>query len=772
SLFFLQSEASIAQSRLKKNGSEGDKNIVTYRELAGQFEKISGSPVESAGIRNLVIKREDAVFSLDSGIIYKCPPINNETHALLFIGSGNFQFTPPSEIEQMQLYRFYEKKSLNENFASLFMLFSDSTLKEIEGKSNFAGSEINGSYKKKLKESMDYIFDEDDYYINESAAYIFLEGLNKNFFYSHFSNSEGKPLFFIIDPTEEEDISLMRRFNYQFDDLHETVCQYSSKKRISSWENLGIQNGKIYISEYIIDSKIENDLDFSAHANINFVPSFEEQKWIHLYLFKELKVDSVLWNGNKRAEFFKGEELSSLWIMLDDSSGRNKNYNLDIYYHGGLLDNNELGWVSIKSPDYWFPRCSGREKSKFDLTFHSPSRYKLCSVGKLISSLEEDDMITSRWQSELPIRNASFNIGAFEEYTVDLKNHLKVSAYISKYGRSQMASFLMENEVLSHDNMEEQIAADVVNSSSLFDNIFGKIPLEQIYITEIPYSHGEAFPGLIHLSWTAFQGIEREGDLELFVAHEVAHQWWGIQVDFQTYHDQWLSEAFAEYSALWYMQLALKDNKRFFDELDSWKEAIINNRKYLFGSGQEAGPIWLGHRTQGSETMGDYQLIIYNKGAWVLHMLRNMMINLQTMNEDKFTNMMKDFFNSYSGKKACTQDFQKTVEKHFGQNMNWFFNQWIYQTAIPDYKFSFKSSQLPDGNYKVRCRVVQENVPPEFKMPMDVLIKFENDRFARVRVEVNGQNPEFDLPKLPLEPKEIIFNDLNSVLCNLEYEDW
>jgi glycosidase len=64
----------------------------------------------------------------------------------------------------------------------------------------------------------------------------------------------------------------------------------------------------------------------------------------------------------------------------------------------------------------------------------------------------------------------------------------------------------------------------------------------------------------------------------------------------------------------------------------------------LFSSGQEAGPVWLGYRTQSSETEGDYWLVIYKKGAWVLHMLRNMLIDLNTMNEDAFENMLREFF--------------------------------------------------------------------------------------------------------------------------------
>ncbi len=762
------------QSYVNNTSSVNKKDYISYQSLIQQFRNLTKGPIESANTDSLILRRKDGLFTLKDGIIFKCPPINNETHAMLFIGDGNFQFIPPSGIEQMQLYRFYEKKSLNENIEFLFLLFSDSTAEEIENKLTFINAEMNNAYENKIKEALSYIFDNDEELIEEPIAYIFMEGINKDFFYSHFNDSKGDPMFFVIDPTNEEEIRLMKRYNYRFRDWQEPVCQYSFKKTKYSDRSREIKNGKIYISKYVIYSKIENNLDFSAHVKINFIPSFEEQKWIIFQLFKDLEVDSIFLDGKRKVEFFKGKESSSFWIFFDEPYNRDRSYTLNIYYHGELFEKNELGWVSIKSPNHWFPRCKEWENSYFDLTFSVPAKYKFCCVGREIlqEKNEEKEMINYKYSTKYPIKNVSFNMGLFEEYKINGEEHLPITVYISEYGHNIIGSHLAPLGILSTSDMDKKIASDVANSLKFFSHVYGKIQLENIYVTEIPYSHGEAFPGLVHLSWIAFQGIQDEGMVEQFIAHEVAHQWWGITVDIESYHDQWLAEGFAEYSGLWYTQLALKNNDIFFDVLDDWKERIINNRKYFFGSGQEAGPIWLGQRTHSSETKGDYQLIIYEKGAWVLHMLRNMLVDLQTMKEGRFEDMMRDYFATYSGKNASTNDFQKIVEKHFGQKMDWFFNQWIYDTHIPDYQFSYKTDKTTDGKFRVKCRVLQSNVPPEFKMPIDVLIKFDNDQFARTRIELNGLNPEFDLPLMPLEPKKIILNDLHSVLCNVDYEKW
>lgn len=228
----------------------------------------------------------------------------------------------------------------------------------------------------------------------------------------------------------------------------------------------------------------------------------------------------------------------------------------------------------------------------------------------------------------------------------------------------------------------------------------------------------------------------------------------------------------AQYSALWFVQLALKDNQRFFEILEDWRKEIVSERRYLLSKGLEKGPIWLGHRTAGSETAGDHDLIVYKKGAWVVQMLRNMMLDLETMNEDPFRNLMQDFFASYSGKEASTEDFQRIVEKHLGADTSWFFEQWIYQAAVPRYRFAYHVEPEPGGNYRVFCRVEQSGVPPDFRMYVPLLVKSTEGRGARARVMITGERSEFELPLLSIEPKEIVFNDLGSVLCEVENVKW
>ena len=284
-------------------------------------------------------------------------------------------------------------------------------------------------------------------------------------------------------------------------------------------------------------------------------------------------------------------------------------------------------------------------------------------------------------------------------------------------------------------------------------------------MTEIPYFEGVSFPGMIDLSWSTFQNSSLDGFDEFFRAHEVAHQWWGNGVRPASYRDAWLSEGLAEFSGLWYLQTVRKRNTEYLKFLDTYEMDIRSNRN-------DAGPIWLGYRNASPTAPGGYQVMIYEKGAWVFHMLRTLMLDLQTMKEDRFTTMMQDFYTSYRGQAATTEDFQRVVERHAGIPMDWFFDEWVKGTAIPTYHVAWKTEPAEGGKFRVRFRVTQEDVPPDFQMWVLVSADLGNNRFANFRVGVRGGQTDYVSPLLPAPPTKVIFNELNSVLADVKMERW
>ena len=518
---------------------------------------------------------------------------------------------------------------------------------------------------------------------------------------------------------------------------------------------------ELEVTKYTINSAIKSSSnllkgqDFIADASLVVKILSDKISWVPFELLGKLVVENVKLKTGEILHFYKSEESGTIWIKLPKKYKLNDSLTINLSYKGPIFD--RVGNYTLLSTSIgWYPRYGYREHAFFDLTFTTPDNYKFVSVGDLIDKKKLEDTYVTHWITPYKIRNASFNIGAYS--TKDSKAE----------GFQDITVFYVDSD------HRDDVLQDAALSVEFYSKIFGTIPPKKLTITELPAFHGEAFPGLLHLSHLAFfNSLEsKEGASAQFCAHEVAHQWWGINVDFQSYHDQWLSEGFAEYSSLLYTQLILKDNKKFFRFLQDYKEALINARKSFISKGVPPGPISLGYRNNSTKTEGDYDLVIYKKGAWVFHMLRNMFLDLKTMKEDVFLGILKEFYQENQGKMVSTNDFKKKVEQKTGYDFSWFFDQWVDDYKIPTYKFAYKTEKTPDGKYKVTCRVEQLDVPPNFQMIVPIKIDFGDRGLTRIQTMITGAKFEFDLPLMADEPREIIFNDLESVLCEVENVSW
>ncbi len=728
-----------------------------YTQLYEQLTHLKADELQTAKVANITITRDVGVFYLLDGHLALCQPINGRICAAVFSGKGRFIFTPATDIEKEQLARFYDKTELSVGFDQLMFIFADTTLVELKGKLNFAAGNQGPV---ETGDAIAYLKDDGDYF-HSPIIKTFLNNPENGYFYSHINSAEGS-LAFEINLYAVEEVSLMRRRKgLLLERVWETVCQFHHQADYSNQIDLiNEDNVDLRLDNYKLDVTIDLGLDFTARAQVD-VRAVIDHTWLQLHLFSDLEVDSVAWGDGQPATYFKKKDNPVLWVKCDPPMAPDEVRQLTLSYHGKILAQ-DGDWIAIKDPTGWYPRTAFyREKANFDLTFRTPKRYTFVSVGDPVGQTEEDGKKISRWLTKTPIRNASFNIGNFKDFKIEDMRIPPVT--------------ILKNDVRSWGkDMQKQVGADVANSVLFCQHIFGGCPVQRFHATEIPWAHGEAFPGLIHMSWWTFQQTDNRGEDEIFRAHEVAHQWCGIAVDFKTYHDQWLSEGFSQYMGLWYMQNIRSDNDLFFKKLREWRKDIVDNRNFVLGKGQEGGPIWLGYRTNTSDTKGDYDLLIYKKGAWVLHMLRNMLMDFKTtpMNEDRFLTMLQDYYQTYNGKQVSTEDFQEIVSKHAGEDMSWFFKQWVYGTAIPTCKFAYKTQSVENGKFKVTCQIAMEDAPDDFKMSVPVLIDFGQERYTRVRVKVQGPFTQIDLPLLPIAPKDVVFNDLESALCVVKKEDW
>src|SRR5438876_7139425 len=229
------------------------------------------------------------------------------------------------------------------------------------------------------------------------------------------------------------------------------------------------------------------------------------------------------------------------------------------------------------------------DRATFDLTFHHPKNKILIGTGTIVTPPTDDgDGIFEKWSSgEIAMAVAGFNYGGFKKKEVlDPDTGYNIEFYANENTLSSMRG-AEELGSMSTMGMAKSMLADAQNATRLYSAYFGKLPFNRLALTQQPAGgFGQAWPTLVYMPFTAFMdptqrylatGNSRYAADDFFEyvgPHEIAHQWWGHMVGWKSYHDQWMSEGFAEFSASLYVQQLMRDEKRFLDFWNKQKDRI------------------------------------------------------------------------------------------------------------------------------------------------------------------------------------------------------
>jgi aminopeptidase N len=322
-------------------------------------------------------------------------------------------------------------------------------------------------------------------------------------------------------------------------------------------------------------------------------------------------------------------------------------------------------------------------------------------------------------------------------------------------------------------------AAQSYQAFKLFESVFGPLPFKNISVTEQPVlRYGQSWPTLIFLPFDSLLDSTTRHSLRLqesaeaiefyniVAIHEMSHQWWGHMVGWKTYHDQWLSEGFAEFSAAFYEKVFEPKKVQSFWDLKR-RDLLSSNR----GGKRpvDVGPLWLNYQTNSYLDPETSMLLRYYKGAYVLEMLGTMMEDPRSPTPNaRFSAMMKDFVSTYAGKNASTEDFRRIVEKHWKERMDWFFDEWVYGTSVPHYDFSYQLKPAADRKTILHLSLTQSGVPESFQMRVPIYVYISGSPQRLGLAQIIGNTTANQEVALPVSPDRVAADPFHSILCSMK----
>ena len=759
---------------------------------------------------NFTLTCDAGTFQFLKGTLTILDPVNGVVTGAIFVGEGHFNLKPATPIDARDLSRRTGAAEVDEDFTEAVFRFTG------EGRTKFLpglgdrtepaseAAAIFNHWREKLRRrrerplSFTQALLEGETMDNVDADLLaaVYSTSHPEFFNAYLRGKKHKDLRFFmrtrvgampqIDSPEEVAV-----INFDPEGLDDGIWYLAHlKSEYSKHSASSREDRRLFATHrYKIETVIAKNRHLFSTATVGFEPLVPGERVLKFGLLPNLRVTRVTDEDGQDLYFIQEsrKDDGSFYAILSHALPPGKETSIHVEYAGDkVLENAGEGSFYVRARESWYPNLNGfGERALYDLTFKVPRKYKVISVGKLQSESVEQDLGVSHWVTPIAVAVAGFNYGEYSKITVpdDITGY-KISGYfLSELPDNLRAYPALQSLAIS--SMTTYALEQTRAQLQVCTHYFGKIPYEDIYVTEQPdFNFGQSWPNLIFLPisaytdstqrWLLFHQISSRfsGFVQEVTPHEVAHQWWGHAVGWASYHDQWLSEGFAEFSAGLFLRQAVGPNWRK-DYLEFWerlRKRILDINSFGIAP-NDAGPLWMGLRLVSPRTPDAYQNVTYPKGAYVLQMLRSMMYSSEDQ-EKTFIAMMHDFVESHRDKPATTESFKAIAEKHMTKAMDlegngrldWFFDEWVYGTQVPKYHFESQLTPADGGKVKLHMTVTQSDVDEGFAMLVPVFADFGEGmvRLGQIGIAGNGSRSVDIL--LPSQPKKVGLNVYKEVL--------
>jgi hypothetical protein len=518
------------------------------------------------------------------------------------------------------------------------------------------------------------------------------------------------------------------------------------------------EKARLHVDDYQIEVTLEPHLhQISARAKVRFT-ALQDLSVAVFELHNDLRVTKVLDEKNQPLSAERVTQDSTVRVPLPAGLSKDASTTLTFEYEGQLenADNSPVPGLSLAhigdDTSYllyagrWFP-VSGFGLNRFTSTISVTLPAHLLVVGSGKATASQVASAKKPATSVLPTKTFTFVsdkpsfpgtivAGVFQEYKSD-EAGIDLHVFFKP----------------THQSVAPSYTTTAVQEFTYFTTLYGPLPTTKLNIVElpgdtVPYAWAPEIVGL------AGPSITEKTNYRL-LADGVAHQWWGVSVSPATKDDWWISDGFARYSEALYVENAA--GAAGLEE--AVKDMSVGALAY------DTVPLSSASKLDTFST--EFQSLTTDKGAMILHMLR------WVLGEDKYNKAMREFAAEFAGKPASTDDFRTIAEKNYGDQLTWFFSQWLDSTGAPEFKVKYttyrlggeaaqnpKEEKIP--GFRVTGEISQDL--DLFRMPVDLRIDTDG-KTENKRIEVVGTSSPFTIETFG-RPRRISVDPDHHVLTN------
>lgn len=665
-------------------------NAPTAASIAEALGRLSVDPSQAYHVRDLRLSRGGADIYLTDGILAFAEPLDGRVVAAVFTtanvetGDAEILLMPPRTSERASLASFAKTPNLDEHFTSALLVFTDDTARELREQIESDPLHRAAEDVPEIAASVGQLFQGASKQLTTQIVEALLGGGNadQGFFYAAILGRTLGVFDLFYKPDDFEPLSLGQ------------VISPDGIPEFELWTAYRPAQARPYqppapaISAYRLDATIHEDLSMSVHAAMDLAAPPGCGRVLSFGMSDRLHVISASMDG-KPVEVFQratvrskvsGGEGTFLLITGAPLTPGSKHI-VDIVYEGSVIRQMADGSYAVADRNTWYPFMTPTFAT-FDLTFHCPDRLRLVSTGELIGEqVQNGERIVHR-RTAVPEHVAAFNLGDYQVASAEHSGY-RIACYanaaMQEGAGGPLPGILAQTEQILDD----------------YTRLWGPLPIHNIAVSPVPGYFGQGFAGMIYLSAVSYlppanrplalRGPRQDSFFsDLLLPHEVAHQWWGNIVRSGNYRSAWLIEAMAEDSALQYLK-----RTRGADA----EEAVLARyhqdltRKEDGRTVDASGPLDFGLRLLNTAGFSAWETITYEKGAWVLHMLRG------RLGEDGFHRLQLAMLTQYAAQPISNEDFRRLASNFVpaGQqdrSLEDFFDAWVYGTGIPTLRLS------------------------------------------------------------------------------------